>query len=332
MNTADLPSPDFDRLTAYARQGLSDDARLISVSRPKLEGGYVGYGVSRYDLDFRLTDGRTRTASFVHKLTTQAEVQTMLALADVADAGAVPALVDFDPGYAHNDITWFVTPFYEGTQMQWGEAVPLTVLRSLAYVHAHFLSRAGDARWLHRVDASFFTRTFANAVAALQTAAERIPAVHEAASQLAAFPRMPGMRGIPVLLAALERLPVTLVHGDVHPGNIIRLAGGEGVLIDWGTARVAPALLDIANVVALGSDDWRVYLAAYEAASGQPIDLTLATLGCHWATAMVNLQYLPWVALYRPDNAAHMVTQVIQAAEDIQTTVKKTFFSGVSMV
>jgi Ser/Thr protein kinase RdoA (MazF antagonist) len=308
------PPPDVERPAAFALRDLPDDAVLRTVATVKLEGGFVGYGVFRHDLEFRLAGTAPRVASFVQKLTISSEVQTMRALAHVPDASAVPALVDFDLDYSRNDITWFVAPFYEGTLMQWGEETPSTVIRSLARVHAHFLPQADDVKWIYRVDASFFTRTFDNAMAALQKAAESIPSTRESADRLADF------KGMPIQLAALERLPVTLVHGDVHPGNIVRLAGGEAVLIDWGNARIAPAMLDLANVVPLGSPGWHAYLAAYESASGQPVDLELATLGYHWATAMVMLQYMPWAAFHGP-KTADMVETVFLAAEDCERTI-----------
>ena len=67
----------------------------------------------------------------------------------------------------------------------------------------------------------------------------------------------------PAAVAVLGRLNVTLLHGDVHPGNII---GGdrEARLIDWGSARIGPPMLDLANVTEPGSPGFAAYRTAWE--------------------------------------------------------------------
>jgi thiamine kinase-like enzyme len=68
------------------------------------------------------------------------------------------------------------------------------------------------------------------------------------------------------------------------------------VLIDWGNALIAPPMLDLANLVEIDSENWETYLATWESASGEAMDPDRARLGYHWATVMVNLQYLPYCA------------------------------------
>ncbi|HEV8220976.1 MAG TPA: phosphotransferase, partial [Streptosporangiaceae bacterium] len=55
----------------------------------------------------------------------------------------------------------------------------------------------------------------------------------------------------PAVLAALASLTPTLLHGDVHPGNVL-VTGHRATLIDWGSSRVGPAMLDLANLAAPG--------------------------------------------------------------------------------
>ena len=52
--------------------------------------------------------------------------------------------------------------------------------------------------------------------------------------------------GLPERLAAIEacRLPATLVHGDLHPGNA-RIGAGDPVIMDWGDSSVGHPALDI---------------------------------------------------------------------------------------
>ena len=40
----------------------------------------------------------------------------------------------------------------------------------------------------------------------------------------------------------------TLLHGDVHPGNVV-IRGGTAVLLDWGRARIGSPLEDLASWV-----------------------------------------------------------------------------------
>jgi Phosphotransferase enzyme family len=56
-------------------------------------------------------------------------------------------------------------------------------------------------------------------------------------------------REAPGLVAAVERLPRTLCHFDLHPGNV--LASGSGaVLVDWACVGIGPLGEDPANLVA----------------------------------------------------------------------------------
>jgi Ser/Thr protein kinase RdoA (MazF antagonist) len=61
-------------------------------------------------------------------------------------------------------------------------------------------------------------------------------------------------RGWPARPGLVPRLPLRLpvatgkvaaVHGDVHPGNVLRLAGGGLALIDWEEARIGDTRLDL---------------------------------------------------------------------------------------
>lgn len=52
----------------------------------------------------------------------------------------------------------------------------------------------------------------------------------------------------PELIKRLSVLPTTLVHGDCHSGNIFISTHGIQ-LVDWGSAMVAPGLLDIVGLV-----------------------------------------------------------------------------------
>jgi hypothetical protein len=55
---------------------------------------------------------------------------------------------------------------------------------------------------------------------------------------------------LPAIRAHLRSLPTTVIHGDVHPGNVILRVGppqGQVALIDWGRARIGSPLEDVAS-------------------------------------------------------------------------------------
>ncbi len=63
------------------------------------------------------------------------------------------------------------------------------------------------------------------------------------------WPQRPGYRAAMLPHGLAARLPVPLgrvavVHGDLHPGNLLRLPTGRLALIDWEEARVDAARLD----------------------------------------------------------------------------------------
>ena len=46
----------------------------------------------------------------------------------------------------------------------------------------------------------------------------------------------------------IHRLPVCVVHGDLQPGNLLRVEGGQAALLDWDECRVDAGLFDDAAV------------------------------------------------------------------------------------
>lgn len=314
----------LQRLTEYATKSLAETGTLWEMRISKLDGGFASDGVYRLDLTFRLDDGSFETVSVVQKYTSSAEVHAM-ELLDRASLGSVlPKVMDSserDPKTESKINSWFTVPFYEGKSLTFDDAIPADVIRALARVHAHFSSHVGDsgqAEGLRRFDSAFSQETFKNALDSLVQMPEkqRIPdcdALHSALmsiSQSAVFNR------------ALAKLPVTLVHGDVHPGNIMRSTKGESVLIDWGNARIAPQMLDLANVVPVDSDNWLVYLDTWQEMMDQPMDYAVAELGHRWATAMVPLQYLPFAAVNLPDAVPGMIESIRQTEEQLTYLLK----------
>lgn len=308
-------------LAAYGNSVLKRPGTLWSLKTTKINEGYVNFGVYRHDVIFHLDDGNAEIVSFIQKFTNAGEVRVMQALSELATAEAIPQMVDYAVAAPTTDETfanWLIIPFYEGSFLTFEDEVPPPIIESLARIHTYFASRVEEFDYLYRVDTTFFRRTLDNALESLEKAhGERPNPIFRKAQQ-----HLTTVREVQVLYETLQGLPVTLTHGDVHPGNIIQSPDGSSILFDWGNARVAPAMLDLANMVEIGSANWGDYLSAYEAANGEAMDPEIARLGYAWATVMVNAQYLPYVVNYLPpEGTQKMMEHILDAVEKIATGV-----------
>jgi aminoglycoside phosphotransferase (APT) family kinase protein len=307
----------LEKLEEHARQSRTMAGKLISLTVTQLPGGFVTLGMYRHDLVFQLPDQRIETASYMQKFTSIGEVKVMQALASMPESGAIPRIIDsacHTPGNDDRFAHWFITPFYNGVELTWTDNIPANVIESLAQLHVYFRTRVQQIDEIHRIDESFFRRTFENALEAVARARQKNPDIHYSK----AFRQLSVARDNQQLYEALASLPLTLTHGDVHPGNIIRAPDGSAMLIDWGNARIAPAMLDIANMVEINSPTWYAYLTAWEAASKEPMAPLLAQLSYYWATIMVNTQYLPYaVDNTSPEHVSEMVRKVVSAQQKI---------------
>jgi aminoglycoside phosphotransferase (APT) family kinase protein len=60
--------------------------------------------------------------------------------------------------------------------------------------------------------------------------------------------REPGLQASPQVGRAAIPLPPALVHGDAHPGNLIRAQDGTVVLGDWDHVAIGPREWDLAQI------------------------------------------------------------------------------------
>lgn len=289
-------------------------------------------GIHQCDMTFWLAnEQRLAPLAFVHKTTyRRREIYALQALSALTTTPALPGLVDaaIDPAAPDDAVNdqpahWFVTPFYPGATLTFDDEPPLAIIEALAQVHVHFASRVAELRYLERVDGAFFRRICDNALTILAKAQQEKPhPIYEEA-----FHCVSTTRDNPHLYTALARLPVTLTHGDVHPGNMLVTPDGQAMLIDWGNVCLAPAMLDLANMVTLGSPSWLHYLAAWEKASGAPLDRQLAELGFNWATVMINVFYLPYAVDFLPAvNVQGMVGRLWQAEQRLTQSPLNSIF------
>jgi aminoglycoside phosphotransferase (APT) family kinase protein len=113
-------------------------------------------------------------------------------------------------------------------------------------------------------------------------------------------------------------LPATLLHGDVYGPNVV-VADDEGTgprLIDWGSARVGPVMIDVAMSAEMSSGGFCAYLRAWEDAAGFALDPWQAEAGHAWATAFNYAMFVGAVAgRYGPTQAQKMLDKASTALE-----------------
>ena len=134
-------------------------------------------------------------------------------------------------------------------------------------------------------------------------------------SEVLRFTRMTGDRLTRVALPALRRLvehlpmlrrqllgfvalPATLIHGDVHPGNVVvrgSRRGDDPLFVDWARARLGSPLEDVNSWI-----EWLAFweygamrkhdslLSAYLRARGLPCPATMSLRDAYWTAGAVN--------------------------------------------
>ncbi len=234
------------------------------------------------------SDGRT--VRLVEKSASRHEVDGLRTVQVIRPtATAIPELVA-----AGEDETgpWIVTPFLPGAALPNRNAsTPRNLFQSLACLHAYFDGGSGLPDVIPRVDLHWWHRLCRDWVLPRvnqhrdrhcgSTIVRAVSMVNRAAEHAAVRKVLPGLRP-------------TLLHGDVHPGNIV-VDDQHAWLIDWGSCRIGPAMLDLANLVSLGSDGFAAYRDSWTQLTGAPVDVDRAEIEYRWAAVQIPVQYLPWM-------------------------------------
>ncbi|MBK7215851.1 MAG: hypothetical protein IPH95_01975 [Candidatus Promineofilum sp.] len=258
-------------VTAVNAEPLWDTA-LVTPGRAKVERAHH---MRRYILTLA---GSSDPISFIAKQTNAAEALVYQALGDPAATGIVPchyAHVDGDAGWVIlADVPDHFPP------ATWQPQHADAAIATLARIHAaHWQTGlAGDAtlpHFLHRPEGPYpwealqrdHLPLFEDGPGAILSrhavrhAGRLAPRLLEAANGLVVLRDLGGWPGVlgeshlaaaadllddPVpLLAALDDLPDTLLHGAPHPGHWRLTLFEEQYLIDWSTAQLGPGVLDL---------------------------------------------------------------------------------------
>lgn len=277
---------------------VAPGARVAGCTVRPLAGGSVARWVER--LTLHLSGGHA-PLELVRKEAAALEIAGLSAAqAARADDTAIPELVAYGSD-------WLILPFARGVPLDWGDPVPANLFDSLAALHARYHGGTGLPAAIPRVTPAWWRALCLEWVdPGLRAHAAR----HPAATTARARALIGRAATLPAASAVLASLPPTLLHGDVHPGNVLVDGGaGRATLIDWGGSRVGPAALDLANLVMAESADVTRYAGTWLERTGRPLPASTVELGYRWAALQIPVQYLPWGAGHRP-------TRDVEAALD----------------
>jgi hypothetical protein len=282
----------------------------------KLAGGAVSDLVERITLYPKSAGGRDLELSVVRKRALPHEIAGLQAAQAVRPAAtSIPELITWG-----RDETgpWMITVSCPGEPLAgWSALVPSSLFQSLARLHAHYQGATSElAAQIPRVDAAWWKELCLSWV--LPRIAKNLTRVGtgpiaRATALLTTVADHAAARGV------LAGLKTTLLHGDVHPGNVI-VSGEYAGLIDWGSARIGSAMLDLANLVRQDSDAFATYADTWLELTGRPLDNDQADLGYKWAALQIPVQYLPWTMGHSPSAGVDAALDAIEGALAALTT------------
>lgn len=176
---------------------------------------------------------------------------------------------------------WFLTPFYEGVPPA---VVPDEVFDTLARIHARFLGSPDLVR-LPRLDMAWWRLLCLEVMAPQFERAEASPARDGVLRSVTSW--APDER----IARALDLLPRTLVHRDMHNGNVL-VHEGHSTIIDWGEAFAGPAFVDLQNITDRDGSGYATYMRTWRQLGAAPRDTWLDDVAWEWATVQVLGQYI----------------------------------------
>ncbi|MEV6412654.1 aminoglycoside phosphotransferase family protein [Kribbella sp. NPDC051718] len=277
---------------------------------PMIERVAVTYRAARSSICGPTRVGPAAEIDVVAKRATPGEVAALNSL-DVVDP-VFPELIDSG---TDEDGPWIVVPFEPGGVIGWQTEPPAVVYAALARLHLRHLGRVDELpTGIPKVDEQFLRSAFTGfapggiARAAAQHGQHAV--FDRALELLARFAKDER------LLLGLEVLPPTLIHGDVYGDNVIAAdpeASRPPRLIDWGSARVGPAMLDV--VMAARRAGVTAYKEAWLKEAGTPMGEWLAATGEEWAIAVSNATFVGATAERSVEVAELMVEEAEEAIE-----------------
>ncbi len=275
--------------------------------------GAVAFAIERVDVDVRHSNGALETKALVVKRTWAHEVLGLHAAQAIrAETNVIPELIG---NGQEGPESWLVTPFFEGSNPSEAE-VPVTIMNGLAQLHFYWLARWEALRGVPVIDSAWWRGMCLDySLPQLDQLASRAP--DPAFDRAREFLR--GVARDDVAVRVLDGLPRTLLHGDVRTENIL-VDSTDAVLVDWGSARIGPAMLDLSNVAKPGTGQFSGYSQTWEQLAGTPLEPTTIEQGCKWAALQNPVQALGWIAEHLgPGALDQAVAHATEALHELRT-------------
>ena len=290
---------DPETLIAFVHRQIGEPAQGLEMDVRPLRGGLESPAVARVGARFRNGQGQPRLFSFVVKRLEGAPSRE----AEIYQTLVASAARDFSPAFLgverleQDRCLLFLEPVRPARRWPWRETeAAARVLERLALFHTTRVDEGSvPPLWDYEADLIASARETLALLEALPKTAElralrrSLPALRKVVAAL------PEMRRH---LLELERLPRTVIHGDVHPGNaLVRLRSSREhpVLLDWGRARIGSPLEDVSSwLQSLGF--WEpqarrrhdTLLVRYLAARGLPPCLDRDLRDAYWMAGASN--------------------------------------------
>jgi fructosamine-3-kinase len=298
--TGDVASLPREAIALYAAERFGHFTKLDIGSARPLEGGFGSRAIFLFDVALTLASGEVTTFTILQKHTWANEVLGLRALHAVPDAACLPELI------AHGgdeEGEWVLLPKYEGHTPSGRLDAHPQIFDTLAHVHAYYMDRIGELEGITVIDTGWWKEMCLEVT--LPVVEQQLQR-HEDADLAVARTTLIESAEDPRIPDALEILPATLLHGDMHHGNVI--VGRQGVkIVDWGNARIGPSMFDIANIAEHNSLGYRRYCDTWRDITDGALDPWLAEVGYQWGTVLVNTQYLGFAVTNLPEHVGRMV-------------------------
>jgi aminoglycoside phosphotransferase (APT) family kinase protein len=302
-------------LEHLARRGHRVRGLELRVQGP-FSTGRSAQALRRLCVVARLASGEILEEALALKRTSPVEVQAMRALAELAPD--VPQLPELIASGADGEGPWVLLPMYEGDHPPSRLLPPPEVLDAIARVHSHWEGQTSALSAIPAITPEWWRDLCLDyALPRLERQLESRPTDAVAAAIAAVAETADDAR----IASALELLPRTLVHGDLHAANIV--LADPARIIDWDSARLGPAMLDVAEAAEHGSPGEARYLATRQRLEGRAADPALVTLGYRWAEVQIATQYLHYTAEFRPEaELAAMIRTRARALADLERCLR----------
>lgn len=303
-------SPRGDALRQALESLVPASTQIVDVRSTLLKGGFVAARVMRHDVSI---DRITAPISLVQKYTSTREIAVTRQLLPLAETLPLPR---YRAHGVDDDGEWLLVDFIPGERRADSLDCPPDVQATLAAVHTRFADHLTDRPDLPLWNTALWLEMLDHVDAALATA----PWPSQSGAQTRLRDAVEQLRQSAAVPATLAALPATLLHGDVHGGNMIaNPRDGRVYLFDWGNARIGPAAIDVVNGCSSPeAPQWVGYWEHVRRWTGHQPHAAELRAAFRVGRIAINVQYLPFaIAHLGVARAEAMIDEALRSARPL---------------